>query len=279
MKIYKVFKHPEQGFKAVKHGFSWPGFFFGCIWALSRQLWLEAGLLILFGVAVSAIGFGVAQGSRVFSMILGVMYMLFVGLKGNGWRARNLEARGFAFVGALRARDPQDALAKVATAGGIIPPELKTNAPQVAWVSVPPMLQGLVAIVALTWKAAFRYRLFWVIMILLLGAVIGLPLLVKHDGTADGFAQILITYTLGTVTGLLGLCTLWLACGTLARDVEECQIQMVVVKPIARWQIWLGKWLGLLSLNAVLLAVVAEVRDKFSISGKPRHNCSTRIPA
>jgi ABC-type transport system involved in multi-copper enzyme maturation permease subunit len=27
------------------------------------------------------------------------------------------------------------------------------------------------------------------------------------------------------------------------------------VKPIARWQIWLGKWLGLLSLNAALLAI------------------------
>jgi hypothetical protein len=54
---------------------------------------------------------------------------------------------------------------------------------------------------------------------------------------------------------LLGLSTIWLACGTLARDIEECQMQVVAVKPIARWQIWLGKWLGLLSLNAVLLAL------------------------
>src|SRR5262249_18410284 len=46
-----------------------------------------------------------------------------------------------------------------------------------------------------------------------------------------------------------------LACGTLARDVEDCQMQMVAVKPIARWQIWLGKWLGLLMLNAALLVV------------------------
>ncbi|HXC98656.1 MAG TPA: ABC transporter permease subunit, partial [Verrucomicrobiae bacterium] len=116
-------------------------------------------------------------------------------------------------------------------------------------------MQRLLAIIGLTWKAAFRYRLFWVIVTLLLGAVVGLPLLIKHDGTADGFAQILITYTLGAVTALLGLCTLWLACGTLARDIEECQLQLVLVKPIARWQVWLGKWLGLVSLNAVLLAV------------------------
>ena len=93
------------------------------------------------------------------------------------------------------------------------------------------------------------------ISFLLVGAVVGLPILIKDDGTAQGFAQILITYTLGSVAGLLGLCTLWLACGTLARDVEECQIQMVAVKPIARWQIWLGKWLGLVTLNAALLGV------------------------
>jgi len=116
-------------------------------------------------------------------------------------------------------------------------------------------MQQLFAIISLTWKAAFRYRLFWVIAFLLVAAVVGLPILIKDDGTAEGFAQILITYTLGAVTGLLGLCTLWLACGTLARDVEDCQIQMVAVKPIARWQIWLGKWLGLVSLNAALLAV------------------------
>jgi hypothetical protein len=116
-------------------------------------------------------------------------------------------------------------------------------------------MQRLFAIIGLTWKAAFRYRLFWVIVTLLMGAVVGLPLLIKHDGTADGFAQILITYTLGAVTALLGLCTLWLACGTLARDIEECQLQLVLVKPIGRWQVWLGKWLGLVTLNAVLLAV------------------------
>src|SRR6201993_2386764 len=116
-------------------------------------------------------------------------------------------------------------------------------------------MQQLLAISWLTWKAAFRFRLFLVITVLLLGSVIGLPLLIKDDGTAQGFTQILITYTLSTITGLLGLSTLWLACGTLARDIEECQLQVVAVKPIARWQIWLGKWLGIMGLNAALLAL------------------------
>jgi hypothetical protein len=64
-----------------------------------------------------------------------------------------------------------------------------------------------------------------------------------------------LTYTLGTVTTLLGMATLWLACGTLARDVEECQMQMIAVKPVPRWLIWLGKWLGIMTLNTALLGL------------------------
>ncbi len=116
-------------------------------------------------------------------------------------------------------------------------------------------MQRLLAITWLTWKAALRFRLFLVLTALLLVAVVGLPLLIKDDGTARGFTQILLTYTLSSITGLLGLSTLWLACGTLARDIEECQIQVVATKPIARWQIWLGKWLGIMTLNAVLLLI------------------------
>jgi hypothetical protein len=121
--------------------------------------------------------------------------------------------------------------------------------------SLPRWSQRVFAIAWLTWKAAFRFRLFLVIAGLLLIAVVGLPILIKDDGTARGFTQILLTYTLSVITALLGLSTLWLSCGTLARDIEECQIQMVAAKPIARWQIWMGKWLGIMTLNAALLAL------------------------
>ena len=54
-------------------------------------------------------------------------------------------------------------------------------------------MQRIFAILKLTWKAAFRYRLFWVLVFLLLGAVVALPLIIKDDGTARGFTQILLT--------------------------------------------------------------------------------------
>ena len=117
------------------------------------------------------------------------------------------------------------------------------------------IMQRILTIAKLTWKAAFRFRLFWVLLVLLLGSVVVLPLLLKDDGTARGFTQILLTYNLSVITVLLGFSTLWLACGTLARDIEDSQIQMVAVKPVARWEIWLGKWVGIMMLNTVLLAV------------------------
>ena len=116
-------------------------------------------------------------------------------------------------------------------------------------------MQRILAIAWLTWKAALRFKLFLVIAGLLILAVVGLPVVIKDDGTARGFTQIILTYTLSAITALLGISTLWLACGTLARDIEECQIQVVATKPIARWQIWIGKWFGIISLNAALLAI------------------------
>ena len=110
-----------------------------------------------------------------------------------------------------------------------------------------------------------------------------MPLLIKDDGTARGFTQILLTYTLSTITALLGLSTLWLACGTLARDIEECQMQVVAVKPIARWQIWLGKWLGIVSLNAALLALsgasvygLLQWRAHAAAAGAADRSCATK---
>ena len=50
--------------------------------------------------------------------------------------------------------------------------------------------------------------MFWILAALLAAAVVGLPLLLKDDGTAKGLMQILLTYTLSAVATLLGMATL-----------------------------------------------------------------------
>lgn len=120
-------------------------------------------------------------------------------------------------------------------------------------------MQALLAIARLTLKAAFRFRLVPILGLVLVGGVLLLPAVIKDDQTAVGMTQIVLSYTLGLTTAVLGLTTLWLACGTLARDIEEGQIQVVVAKPVARWRIWLGKWLGIMALNALLLGLAAGI--------------------
>ncbi|MEE2948450.1 MAG: ABC transporter permease [Verrucomicrobiota bacterium] len=104
-----------------------------------------------------------------------------------------------------------------------------------------------------TLKAAVRYRFVVALGLALLVIVFGVPLLLKSDGTAKGMVQLVLTYTLGATTVLLGIASLWMGCGTLAREIEDNVMQMVAVKPVARWRVWLGKWLGIMLLNAALL--------------------------
>ena len=237
---------------AVKRGFSWSGFFFSFIWALSRGLWLHGGIIIAVAAAICAVDWIFFNGNPWLSVLLGLVVNVAVGVRGNSWRSRELESDGYEFTSLIEARSPASAVA--AHSLGKKQVAFKTSA-GIGFLSVPPWARGILAIAELTWKAALRFRLFLVISVLLVVAVIGLPILIKDDGTARGFTQIVLTYTLGAITALLGISTLWLSCGTLARDIEECQMQVVASKPVARWQIWLGKWLGIVSLNAVLLAL------------------------
>jgi len=119
-------------------------------------------------------------------------------------------------------------------------------------------MRRCLAIASQTVTAAFRFRAVVAVVFLLLICVAGLPFVIKHNGTARMFANVMLTYNLYVITGLLAFTTLWLACGTLAGEISSGQLQMVVAKPIARWQIWLGKWLGILAVNALLLGVASS---------------------
>ncbi len=117
----------------------------------------------------------------------------------------------------------------------------------------------LLAIARLTIRAAIRSRIFVVLLISLALIAIVLPLTVKSDGTAAGYLQVLLNYALGLASLVLSIATIWIGCGTLCRDIEEKQIQLVATKPVARWQIWAGKWMGVVVLDAVLLVAAGGI--------------------
>ena len=119
-------------------------------------------------------------------------------------------------------------------------------------------------------RSAIRSRVVGVLLCLLLLAIIGLPLTVKGDGTLTGEVQVLLTYTLGAVTMILSIATLWAGCAAVSTEVEEKQIHLILTKPVNRFEVWLGKWLGLVTLNAVLLLVSGAGIDALDVASKQR---------
>lgn len=117
-------------------------------------------------------------------------------------------------------------------------------------------MRRLLAIAGLTVRTAVRQRSFVSLAVALAVVVLLLPGALRDDGTLVGRARLLVTYCLGLSHGLLCLATIWLGADSLAREVAGRQMHLVAVKPIARWQIWCGKWLGLLAIDAVLLLLV-----------------------
>ena len=253
---FEILKHPHQGLAAVKHGFSWPAAVFGWAWALARGLWIPGVVLLAVQALLVFIALKLFAENPGLLLVVGVGLQAWFGSQGNHFLTRKLQSREFLYQGLVPATSPADAIAKFKAVGENIPAEWRLGVAPVLF-TVPTSLQQILAIARLTIKAVVRYRLLPVLAFLLVIVVVGLPLALKHDGSARGLVQIVITYCLSAVTAILGLVTLWLATGTLARDVEDCSMQMVVVKPIARWQIWLGKWLGIMGLNFVLLGLSA----------------------
>ncbi len=120
-------------------------------------------------------------------------------------------------------------------------------------------MNKIFAIAAITVRSAIRSRVVLVLLGLLLFAIVGLPLTVEGDGTPGGYVRVFLTYTLGAVSLILSLATLWAGCAAVADEIAERQLQMVVTKPVSLFHVWLGKWAGLMALNVFLLAVSGVV--------------------
>jgi hypothetical protein len=121
MRIFKVYKHPVSGYEAVKVGFSWPSVFSTGIWLLLKRLWGLFGLWCLFMFILTLIEKVTDQAGQepglqaivYFALVVGHFALgLVTGFKGNGWRMKNLEKRGFKLVQEVQAKAPDAAIAQ-----------------------------------------------------------------------------------------------------------------------------------------------------------------------
>lgn len=117
------------------------------------------------------------------------------------------------------------------------------------------MLSKLFAIAGLTLRAAIRSRVFALLVAIVALCIAGLPFALKSDGTAPGQAQLFIHYALGLTVTLLSIAAMWSAAGAVSLEVTGRQMHALVTKPVHAAEIWLGKWLGLMAINLVMLVL------------------------
>ncbi|MEA2013391.1 MAG: ABC transporter permease subunit [Verrucomicrobiota bacterium] len=116
-------------------------------------------------------------------------------------------------------------------------------------------MRAIYAITGLTIRSSLRSHIFQLLLVLLGIAIFILPLTLSGDGTAMGQVQIMLKYSLGIVSALLAVSSLWLGSAVFAQEIESYSLHMIFVKPVPRWKVWFAKWLGIFLLQAVLLGI------------------------
>ena len=124
MNTYRIFTHPTRPPRAVPQGWSWPACVFSVIWAFGNGLWAQgtAGLIALFTLGYVSAAYGAGSQNEDLGRLAGYLAAIVVsvlfGIKGNGWLASSLEARGYLPAGSIAASGPATAVAAYLMSGG-----------------------------------------------------------------------------------------------------------------------------------------------------------------
>jgi hypothetical protein len=108
MKKWNVYQKNGEEIEAVKNGFNWWAFFFVGIWALSKNL-VWAGVI---GLSLTIAANRMPDSANIIALPIISILMLVYGFMGNGWRAAQLEKRGYSHVGNVEAASAEGAKAK-----------------------------------------------------------------------------------------------------------------------------------------------------------------------
>lgn len=98
-----------------------------------------------------------------------------------------------------------------------------------------------------------KIALIFIIGVVLLIPV--LPILIDPMERLDYRVKFFLNWSLGGMSVLLSLMTVFLICGSICSEITKKYIFMTMVKPVSRIQYLMGKWLGVALLNVLLLGV------------------------
>lgn len=102
---------------------------------------------------------------------------------------------------------------------------------------------------------AVRMKLSGVFIVLLVFGLAGLPALLDPQEELRYRVQSFLQYAMGGTYVLVAMLTLFFSVATVAFEQRDKIIWQTMTKPVGAWQYVLGKWLGIVTLNACLLGV------------------------
>lgn len=111
----------------------------------------------------------------------------------------------------------------------------------------------VLSIAFMTFKAAVRSRTAVSLAVVILLAVLGIPSVLDSDMNPAQAVNVALFYTLSAVEIILCIAAIWTGAASFSQDIKIKTFHLLRVKPVAAYQIWIGKWLGLVSLFALLL--------------------------
>jgi len=118
-------------------------------------------------------------------------------------------------------------------------------------------MRGIWAVSRQTLAQALRMKIA-LMFILLLGVFLAvLPALMEGDGTLAGKIQTFLAYGLSATQLLLILITVFVSTAVVSQDIRDKHIFTIATKPVSRWQYIVGRWLGVVLLDLLLLALAA----------------------
>ncbi len=126
-------------------------------------------------------------------------------------------------------------------------------------------MRGIWAVAKNTIKQALRMKIAVVFIIMLLVLLPVLGITTTGDETLKGRLQTFVSYGLSLTSLLLCLLTIIVSIYTVTSDIKYRQIYTVITKPIRRFQFLLGKLLGIMLLNIVLLALFSSFIYLFAV--------------
>ena len=120
-------------------------------------------------------------------------------------------------------------------------------------------MHSIWAVATNTIKQALRMKIAAVFIVLLIVLLPIMGVSMTGDGTMKGRLQTFISYGLSLTNLLLCLLTVIISIYTLTSDIQQRQIYTVITKPIRRYQLLLGKLLGIVLMSTVLLALFSVI--------------------